>query len=330
MPYLKDLARELKQRLERTLHEHLPEAWLRTLIQGRGPRAATVEVTTACNLRCPLCATHVHLRKRRFLTMELFEDILEGCGSRLRAVSLHIQGEPLVHREIFDFVRRCTDRGLYSGFSTNGVQLDSCTTEIFDSGLGFVSIAIDGCNAEDYSKYRHGGDFDRVVSATRKLMAEKRRRGATKPTVQVQAIMFPYNEDRGQELVEFLEGLETDDVRLKSPSYCASSDEIAAPRSAAAFLEEIGSDREGRHHARSQQPDGALFRNRRLCPQLERATVICDGRVVACCMDSTGPTAYGDLNEESFGTIWRGEAHRRLLDDFFRGRLDLCRYCDAG
>jgi MoaA/NifB/PqqE/SkfB family radical SAM enzyme len=328
MSILRPRLRSLKNALKRTFHRLLPKWLLGALVRRTLPRTATLEVTTACGLRCPLCPTHIRERSSRFMKRSHLLDVLDACASRLRWVSFHMQGEPLAHRELMDFVRTCSSRGIDTGFSTNGMLLGRNRDALLDSDLGFVSIAIDGCDATDYAKYRQGGDFDVVVASTRDLIAERNRRGLTRPVIQLQTIMFPYNEAREEEVVAFLESFGSDEIRLKRPSYCAEGGGYEVPKNAHEFLELVGGERDDLHYARSVVPEGELFRNRRLCPQLERTAVLSDGRVVACCMDSTGETAFGDLGQESFKEIWQGPRHQRLLEDFFTRRLGLCRFCD--
>jgi len=327
---IRSLARGAKSASKQVLYRCLPTAALNRLVRAKTPRIITLEVTTACGLRCPLCATHVRERKSRFLDPAHVRDVLDACRPRLRSVSFHMQGEPLAHRSLFDFVRACSAFGIDAGFSTNGMLLGRYRDQVLDSGLGFLSIAIDGCDAQDYQKYRRGGDFDTVVANVRELIAERARRGLARPVIQLQTIMFPYNEDREQELLRFLESFGADEIRLKQPSYCVQSEEVQAPEGAEEFLAIAGDDRDRRRYTRPRAGRRELFRNRRLCPQLERTAVLSDGRVVACCMDSTGETAIGDLNENSFAEIWRGAAHASRLDEFFERRLSLCEHCDLG
>ncbi len=325
---LRSIARPLKEALKARIYALLPDAWLSSLVRRKLPKLATLEVTTACNLHCPLCFTHEHERSERMLKEEHVESVLSACGKRLKFVCFHMQGEPMVHRQLFEFVRRCASTGIGTGFSSNGMLIDRYLSEIFDSGLSYLSVAIDGCDAEDYDKYRQGGDFERVVGGVRKLVSERKSRGLDHPTLQVQAIMFPYNEDREQELCAFLDSLGADDVRLKNPTYGARGSDIELSPQSLAFLELTGADREERKYARPRSQSGELFRNKRICPLLERAAVLSDGRIVACCMDSLGMTCFGDLNEESFADAWRGPRHQQLLDDFMGDGLELCSHCN--
>lgn len=188
-------ADHVKQSARGALYRLLPRPLLRALVRRRLPRTINVEATSACNLACPLCPTHHVRRNNRFLEETHIGRILDG-NSALRAVCFHVMGEPLVHPRVFEFVRRFSDHGVDTHFGTNGMLLDGKRDALFDSGLSSISIAIDGVDAADYERYRRRGDFDRVVANTRSLVERKRSESRALPHVQLQTIMFSYNEDR--------------------------------------------------------------------------------------------------------------------------------------
>lgn len=317
--------RRAKRRIKAFLFDRLPASVLSWVVLSKLPRSAQVEVTTACNLRCPLCVTHSVERANRFLRASAVENLVRGCGRRLKVVNLHLLGEPLLHRELFSFIRTCSERGVATTFSTNGMLIDRHLDEIVDSGLTYLSVAIDGANAEDYGRYRIGGDLHRVVRNVRALLQKRSERGVTHPTIQVQTVMFSYNEDKEAELRNFLDGIGADVVSLKRPSY------VAAPSpTVATFLAQVDHENQGRRYARAIKDETGLYRNRRMCPQLERANVLSDGRVVACCMDASGHGAFGNLNESTFAGIWRGKAHREVLEKFRRREFGPCSTCTLG
>ena len=296
------------------------------LVCWKLPRSAQLEVTTICNLSCPLCTTHVAPRDVRQLSQAHIENVTAGCGHRLKVVNFHLLGEPLMHRDLFRFVRHCEAAGVRTTFSTNGMLIDRHVDELIDSGLSFLSIAIDGANAADYGRYRIGGDWEKVVRNTRALLAARRARGVSHPVIQVQMVMFSYNEDNERACRAFLADLGADIVSFKRPSYIAESTQ-ASER----FLAQV--DHHGAAERRFARPIGdpaKLYRNLRMCPQLERATVLSDGKVVACCMDANGETAFGNVNETPFRSLWRGPAHRDLVARFMRRDLSTCEHCTLG
>lgn len=335
---LRDRARSFAKSILRPLLRFLPDRLLIGAVCRVFPRSAILEATTACNLDCPLCATHWIPRRERFLERGVVDRFLSSTRGSLRSVCFHLQGEPLVHPELFDFVEACSRRGVETSFGTNGMLLRRYADRIFESGLTEISIDLDGVEREDYERYRKGGDFEQVVRNVRELVASKRRRAAERPRIHVQTIMFSYNEDREAEVDRFLADFGADRVRKKRPSYFHDIErgkelgleirpdvQARADRAAAGFLAQVDTSAE-RRWSRANGAD-SLFRERRLCPQLRRATVLADGRVVACCMDALGTTEFGDLTREPFDRIWRGARHRRVLADFLRRRLPICKTC---
>ena len=335
------LARTGKELARKTLYRLLPDRLLNRFIRSRLPRVLNLEATTACNLECPLCPTHIIDRRTRYLDAEYLENILEDCGS-LKAISFHIEGEPLLHPKLFDFVNRCAEKGIDTHFGTNGFVLEQKIDDLLDSGLTSVSIAIDGADEGDYQRYRKRGSFEKAVSSTKKLLQERARRRLSRPTVQVQTIMFSYNEDREEDVVEMLKGLGADSIALKRPSYYHDYEEwklegadVGAAklertiRNAEQFLEQVDWENDERKYVRPLDESAqTLYRNHRMCPQMEKGTVLCDGRVVACCMDVQGETTFGNLAEESFAEIWRGEGHKKVLDEFLNRTLSICQKCN--
>ncbi len=326
------------------LHQALPARWSSWWLRRRPPRFANLEVTTECNLRCPLCPTHLVPRESRFLAVEQALDVLNSSAGALREVNFHIQGEPLVHPRLFEIVGHFHRRGVKTWIATNGQFIERHLDALFESGLHGISIDIDGADRQDYEKYRHGGEFDRVVRGVRRLTQEKRSRGSQTPIVKLQAIRFPYNVAREAELRSLLEGLGADDVRFKRPSYFhdferglelgIELDEAELKRSQEASAEFLELVREGRETfgEERERPEGGrrFYRDRKICPQLKSASVLSDGRVVACCMDAIGSTTYGHLADQSFADIWSGKSHAELIERFARRELPICQFCTLG
>ncbi len=73
-------------------------------------------------------------------TFERSVDLLIRCGQR--TAYLHNFGEPLLHPEVTDFVRHCTERGVTASFFTNGVLLtEDRLSALADAGLRFLYVS---------------------------------------------------------------------------------------------------------------------------------------------------------------------------------------------
>jgi radical SAM protein with 4Fe4S-binding SPASM domain len=57
-----------------------------------------------------------------------------------------------------------------------------------------------------------------------------------------------------------------------------------------------------------------------------------DGKVVPCCFDKDAEEIMGDLNENTFRTIWNGEKYKIFRDSVLKERksIEICRNCTSG
>jgi len=326
----------IKSAAKRAAFKVLSQRVANALVRKRLPRTGQLEVTTLCNLACPLCVTHQVPREDKLLSQTALENIIRGSQGNLRLLCLHLMGEPLLHPRLFDLIHTCTEAAIETTFSTNGVLLEQHAAALLDSGLAQITIAIDGADQEAYGRYRKGGNFETVVAGTRALLEKKRARGQALPHIAVQTIMFSYNEDNQEPIKKLQRELGADSTATKRPSYFYDPEagrrygleEPPAQQQVAAeeFLSNTDSTNDDREFAR-KAAGGTPLRELPMCPQLERLNVLCDGRVVACCMDAMGVTTFGNVNNEPFEDIWRGEAHRKVIERFQCGTLEPCEFC---
>lgn len=318
----------------------LPARLLRWLALHRAPRSVDVELTTECNLACPLCPTHVVERRARTMSAAHVEGVLAAAPG-LRVASFHVLGEPLRHPDLAAIVARFEASGVRTHFGTNGVELEGHVPDLVAAGLSSISVAIDGDGPQLYGRYRVGGDFERVVAGVRALVAARDQRGADRPRIQLQAVVFPYLEERVGEVEDFLWSLGADAVVLKEPSLFVDLEAWAAVQGSSslrtvrldgararadAFVASLGPPSPNAAHSRTR-PSRRPLREERLCPQLTRAHVLSDGRVVGCCVDVLGETAYGHLDDAPLPELWRSPARAELIQRFQERRLRLCTLC---
>lgn len=121
-----------------------------TMLDYPGKVAATV-FTYGCNFRCPFCHNATLVIDEAQLFSE--EEILAYLDKRkgiLDGVCIS-GGEPLLQKDIFDFIKKVKDLGLLVKLDTNGSYPDKLK-EAIDSGLvDYVAMDIKTCR-ENYSK----------------------------------------------------------------------------------------------------------------------------------------------------------------------------------
>ena len=164
---------------------------------GFHPGQIIVEPTNACNLRCSVCFRGQSPQtdiKEGFIEPGLLEEILDKRGKRLRTVSLHFRGEPLLHPDIAGLVGRCKARGLIVNLSTNGLLLDEPMAKgLIRAGLDEITINCDDISGDDYEVIRGPDRAGEVMENITRLDALRRSMGSPVPAVVIKALNRGYS-----------------------------------------------------------------------------------------------------------------------------------------
>jgi len=112
------------------------------------PKELHIDVTNHCNKACSICPMRNRYNENifplGFMDMELFKDIIDECKAYLERpeLTLHKDGEPLLHPRIAEMVRYAKVKGCFTHFATNGILLAKRKREVIDSGLDLLTISI--------------------------------------------------------------------------------------------------------------------------------------------------------------------------------------------
>jgi MoaA/NifB/PqqE/SkfB family radical SAM enzyme len=160
------------------------------------PYYILIDPTNICTLRCPLCPTWQDSKERPKGKMEIqkYYKLLDEVGPYLFALALHNWGEPLLHPELPEMIRYAKRYNIIVGLSTNLNHLsDETAKKIAGSEIDIVVVSIDGVSQESYSRYRRGGNFEKVISNIEKLDS-CRNPGTKFPLLVWQFLVNRYNE----------------------------------------------------------------------------------------------------------------------------------------
>jgi MoaA/NifB/PqqE/SkfB family radical SAM enzyme len=257
------------------------------------------------------------------IQLETIKSIVEA-NPLIRFMCLHLMGEPLLSKSIFSIIKHLKSKGVYTYFSTNGMLLGEKVPEILSSGLDKISISLDGINQEDLALYREGADLERILMGIGRLKKERNARGLKTPVIQIQTIMFSYNEKKEREVVAFLKSLSVDRIKLKKPSF----DTFGGENDASGNFTRAGRDAVGKYSRKSK--DYVKYRDRAICRLLFQGFVLADGSVAPCCIDYEGRHAFGNLNKRSWAEIWSSGKRSDLLARHFAGDMEVCWKCSLG
>ncbi|MCH8854634.1 MAG: radical SAM protein, partial [Planctomycetes bacterium] len=136
---------------------------LQPRLKARGvPFEYTIEVTSRCNLTCPMCPREIAPQLgERDMDIDTFRRVLERIRHAASFIWLAGLGEPMMNKHFFEMIELCQQAGIVTGASTNGTFLTpKAQQRLLDSGLDLLIISFDGADKESYEKVRVGADFD--------------------------------------------------------------------------------------------------------------------------------------------------------------------------
>lgn len=102
-----------------------------------------IRILEACNADCFMC--HFARSKDRFrFSLDDLVTMLPQVYSEGTRYVRFTGGEPLMHRQITDFVRAVQDHGMRSSIISNGTLLELKAPQLAEAGLDQIIVSIDG------------------------------------------------------------------------------------------------------------------------------------------------------------------------------------------
>lgn len=278
------------------------KTWPEIFHIGDFPLFIDIEVTSVCNLKCPFCATTFKGREinRGFISFDTIKKIIdEGAENNLYGVKFNIRGEPLLHRQIHEFVRYAKQKGCIDVyFNTNAMLLtEDVSNKLIDAGLDRISISFEGYTKDIYEKHRVGANYETVLSHIEKMQSLKKRLGVSHPKVRIQTVLLP-------DIVPIFENYKR--------FWSERADEVA-------FLDY----KEMKIKRRGVQYSWA-------CPQIwQRMAVWWDGAILPCNHDDAGLITLGNLKEITIKDAWHSEKLNKIRNVHKRGEAHNIPACDG-
>ncbi|MEO5356720.1 MAG: radical SAM protein [Nitrospirae bacterium YQR-1] len=299
-------------------YEKYRELWEKTAaahIITPFPLHLDIEVTSYCNLKCPMCPRTHRVKmgqwESKHMSLDFFKKIIDsGATLGLCAVNLNNFGESLMNKDLPLMVKYAKDSGIIDiMLHTNGTLLtEELSKQLIFYGLDTIVFSFDSITKELYEKIRKGADFETTVNNIRRFAALKRQLDSASPQIRVGMVYMKENAQEKDSFVSFWGG----DVDVVSYTDYRNQD---------------GLDETDRYIKRkSANPAFA-------CPSLwQRMTINVNGLVTACCRDAGKRLVIGDLNTgATLKEIWDGDALRdaRYLHEIGRAaEIPACNGCD--
>jgi radical SAM protein with 4Fe4S-binding SPASM domain len=291
------------------------------------PFFVSIEPTTSCNLRCPQCPSGLRefTRPTGMLQNKLFESVIQQLKKHVHSLTFYFQGEPYLNPDFLNMVAFANKNGLYTITSTNAHYLNEETAkQTVLSKLDKLIISVDGVTQEVYEQYRIGGNLDKVIEGTKEILKQKKALRSKTPHVVWQFVVFKSNEEQIEAVKQLGREIGVDEVKIKT---------------AQIYDFEHGHDlipNEEKYARYKKNSNGQFEIKNKLLNQCWRMWQGCvitwDGKIVPCCFDKDAKYKLGNLESETFETIWYSEPYNQFRKSVLKSRsqIDICTNCTEG
>ena len=272
------------------------------------PTHLEIEVSSACQMRCPMCKTTEMVKNNidffGFMDLDLYKKIIDECArSPLYSIKLSWRGEPLLNPNIVEMVSYAKRAGIKDvAFLSNGERLNpELAKDLINAGLDWISISFDGME-DVYNRVRRPAVFKETVEKVKQIRICRDKFRRKKPLIRVQSVRSAI-QGRESEFLKLWEGI-ADRVNF-----------IADQKRSLEY--------------KDYKHDPSY-----ICPSpWQRMCISWDGRVAQCYGDYMMGNILGDVNVKSIQEIWRDKPFmelRRLIKAGRRLETLPCRTCSDG
>lgn len=275
-------------------------------IAGRAPDHVDLELSSSCNMKCPMCYTVTGAFKKNVphqnMDFALFRRIVDELARHgVYSIRLSWRGEPTLNPHFMACVRYAKEKGIPEVDSlTNALRLTPAMfEELVDLQMDWLTVSFDG-TGETYERIRRPARFEEMVEKIRCFSEIKRRKRSVKPVVRLQGVWPAIAEDPER--------------------YFSTFEPLVDEVSVNTLLDYLHNDVE------------IQYLKNFTCPvPFQRLVIGSDGRAFMCINDELGREPVGDARTQPIGEIWTGPAMARIRATHIRCKgvetLAPCRDC---
>lgn len=310
--------------LQNFLLAHYERAIRAPQVRSR-PFVLLLDPASVCQLQCPVCPTGLEnagrvgqgltrYRKRTLMSMALFDQVLEELGDYLFYVHLYNWGEPLLNKQLTQFIRKLVDRDIVVDTSTNlsFPMTDRALMELIESGIHRIEASIDGFSQETYSRYRVKGRFELARDNLLRLAALRDQFGYT-TQIAWTFLVFRFNEHEIEPTRRFCEEHGIEFVPREAALFETMREEFLPSHRTGESLEGFFEQRQ-----RPFDPETIARRPDLSCAWHYFYSIVnADGSVSPCCVPWESWWDFGmvEPGKTSFASIWNGADLRASRQD---------------
>lgn len=276
------------------------------------PTVLMIENTNHCNAECVMCPRDTLSRKRGFMDFGLFEKIMKEVSSvrRKPVTHLHGFGEPLLDKLLAERIQLAKTCGIKHTYIVTNASLlfPETSRKIIGAGLIKMKISFYGTDEESYNTTMKRLNFKVTFQNITEFLRIRKDMKRGNPRLILQYLPNETNHSNTEEFKALWSSLI--DTKVGDCLNVSS-------------LHNYGGGR-AYNHLGKKIVSVCYF-------PWTFMSVLWDGRVVTCCMDSNGVQVLGDLNAQSIQEVWNGPVLSGARDNFRKldySNYPVCLSCD--
>lgn len=269
------------------------------------PLHMDIEVSTLCNLNCPMCYRRIKEFDENVpkctMDFKLFKKIIDEIAGHVYSIRLSLRGEAFLNKDISKMTTYAKNAGIKEVASLTNMHAikKEDIQKLVDSGLDWLSVSIDGIG-KTYERIRKPAKFSETFEKIKLLHKIKKEKGKVKPVVSIQSI-FPAIKDTAEEY-----------VRLLSP-----------------YVDKLASNPLIDYLIKSED---IVYEKNFSCPTIYQRLVIgSDGKFLMCVNDEFGRHVIGDAKRNGVYEIWHSREMKKLRkahkEHIAVGKYEPCKKC---
>jgi hypothetical protein len=276
------------------------------------PSVILIENTNCCNSQCVMCPREKLTRKPGFMDFGLFEKIMKELSNRRRKPVTHLHGfgEPLLDTVLSERIELAKGCGIKHTYIVTNASLlfPETSRKIIDAGLDTMKISFYGTDEESYNATMRHLNYTVTFQNITDFLRIRKEMKRKNPRLILQYLPHETNSAKTEEFKAL---------------WNSRLDKKAGDCLNITSLHNYGG---GRAYNRVGEKIVSVC----FYPW-SAMSVLCDGKVVTCCMDYNGDQVVGDLHSQTVAEIWNGPALSSIRRKF--GKLEYsgfptCMGCD--
>ena len=249
-----------------------------------------IEITNCCNLSCSFCSKTS--KPKRTMTIEEFKNIISKIKSHTDYIYLHVKGEPLLHKDLKEFLKIAEENDLKVNLTTNGTLFSQRVDDLKNSK------ALKKVNFSLHSENNYPNYFENIFQSVDKLPKDitviyrlwtlSNSTLDKKSTEIVEKLKDYYN--LSPQIVDKL--YKEQNVKISSNIYVDKDNEFIWPT------------------VTEEKSNGYCYALK------THLGILVDGTVVPCCLDASGIINLGSIYTDTLENIMTTERYRKLKKSF--------------